>query len=67
MNMGDKVKAKINLDEFNDCHGHSRCAAKGDVLIIRSLTSLGEFLVSHEDRTDGMTFYATKDELELIK
>lgn len=67
MEVGDKVKAKINLDEYNDCHGHSRCAAKGDVLIIRSLTSLGEFLVSHEDRTDGMTFYATKDELELLK
>lgn len=67
MDVGDKVKAKINLDEYNDCHGHSRCAAKGDVLVIRSLTAkLGEFLVSHEDRIDGMTFYATKDELELI-
>lgn len=66
MDVGDKVRAKINLDECNDCH--SRCAAKGDVLIIRSLTAkLGEFLVSHEDRTDGMTFYATKDEVELIK
>ena len=41
MNIGDKVKAKINLDEFNDCHGHSRCAAKGDTLIIRGLTSFG--------------------------
>lgn len=67
MNVGDKVRAKINLDEYNDYHGHSRCAAKGDVLIISSLTSLGEFLVSHEDRTDGMTFYATKDELEIVE
>lgn len=67
MNVGDKVIAKINLDEFNDCHGHSRCAAKGDTLIIRGLTSFGEVLVSHEYRTDGMTFYATKDELEVLK
>lgn len=66
MNVGDKVKAKINLDEFNDCHGHSRCAAKGDTLIVRELKVSGELLVSHEHRTDGMTFYATKDELEII-
>lgn len=67
MNVGDKVKAKINLDEFNDCHGHSRCAAKCDTLIIRELKASGEFLVSHEYRTDGMTFYATKDELEIVE
>ena len=66
MQIGDRVKAKIDLDEYNDCHGHSRCASKGDVLIIRAASPWTEGLwyVSHEDRTDGMTFGASTEELE---
>lgn len=65
--IGDKVRAKVNMDEWTDCHGHSRCASKGDILIIRKVNGAGHYSVSHEDRVDGMTFYANSEEIEFVE
>lgn len=64
--IGTARKALYNLDEWNDTHGGSRCALKGDILIVReeSPYTKGLFYVSHPARTDGMTFAAHDDELD---
>lgn len=66
MNVNDKVKALVNLDEWTDAHGSSRCASKGEILVVREVQYVDVFLVSHEDRTDGMTFRVNAHEVELV-
>lgn len=62
--INDKVVANKHLDEWSDAHGHCRCAAKGDTLVIRAVYSDSYYSVSHEYRTDGMTFTAEHSELD---
>jgi len=64
MNVNDRVRALINLDEWTDAHGSSRCASKGEILVIREMPYSDVFLVSHPERTDGMTFRVNSHEVE---
>jgi hypothetical protein len=64
--VGSKVIMKRDLYEGpDDCHPGGYLAKKGDRLIVREIRDAGQwpFKVSHEDRTDGLTFGVSQDEI----
>ena len=68
MKVDDKVtpiKYIVEHDSENGM-GVSTLAKPGEVLVIRQFTGKnnGYIYVSHETRTDGMTFWVTADEVK---
>lgn len=65
--IGDRVRAKVHLDEgpSDDGLGVSRCASFGDVLFIRGICESCEnsFRVSHENVLDR-SFWVADNEVE---
>lgn len=65
--VGQEVTVTRRLWEPADEHGPGGLLAlPGDRLIVRAIRERGQFpiSVSHHDRTDGMTFQVTPDELK---
>lgn len=64
--VGDEVTVtKPIWEPADDCHPAGTLAMPGDKLIVRSIRDRGQWpiSVSHHDRTDGMTFAVSADEL----
>jgi hypothetical protein len=64
---GDRVRAKAAIFEpADEHHPGGYCCAKGDLLIVRRVRDWGHWplSVSHEDRTDGVTFAVGPNEVE---
>lgn len=65
--VGDKVTVTKQIWEpADDCHPAGTLAMPGDKLIVRGIRDRGQWpiSVSHHDRTDGMTFAVSADELK---
>ena len=65
--VGQEVTVKRRLWEPpDDCHPGYLLAIPGDRLIVRSFGGSQQhpISVSHHDRTDGITFFASPDELK---
>jgi hypothetical protein len=65
--VGDLVTVRFPIiEECTDCHPQQLLAEPGERLIVRELIerrAFKGFAVSHEGRTDGMTFTVTADEI----
>lgn len=69
--VGDAVMLRQHLYEPADDHSPGGyLAMKGEKLIVRELRSpvvIWQYSVSHESRTDGITFSVSGDEIEEYK